>query len=86
MRDVSPGYLQHFIAYTDTLSSLERLQQELGPAAPLGSEQYCQTPTCSPSSLSVERPTDQWVSAMCLPSGKASPSFAMEFRSNNFSI
>ena len=38
MRDVSPGYLQHFIAYTDALSSLERLQQELGPAAPLGSD------------------------------------------------
>lgn len=30
MRDVSPGYLQHFIAYADTLSSLERLQQDLG--------------------------------------------------------
>jgi hypothetical protein len=30
MRDVSPGYLQHFIAYADTLSSLERLQQNLG--------------------------------------------------------
>ena len=32
MREVSPGYLQHFIAYTDTLSSLERLQQGLHPA------------------------------------------------------
>jgi hypothetical protein len=32
MRDVSPGYLQHFIAYADTLSSLERLQQNLGAA------------------------------------------------------
>lgn len=30
MREVSPGYLQHFIAYADTLSSLERLQQNLG--------------------------------------------------------
>lgn len=38
MRDVSPGYLQHFIAYTDTLSSLERLQQERGPVAPLGAD------------------------------------------------
>lgn len=27
MRAVSPGYLQHFIAYADTLSSLEQLQQ-----------------------------------------------------------
>lgn len=35
MREVSPGYLQHFIAYVDTLSSLERLQQDLGPAAPI---------------------------------------------------
>ena len=26
MRAVSPGYLQHFIAYADTLSSLEQLQ------------------------------------------------------------
>lgn len=31
MRAASPGYLQHFIAYADTLSSLERLQQEMGP-------------------------------------------------------
>ncbi|MBD9467839.1 DUF2894 domain-containing protein [Pseudoxanthomonas sp. PXM01] len=38
MRDVSPGYLQHFIAYTDTLSSLERLQQERSPVAPLGAD------------------------------------------------
>ncbi|HEV7270731.1 DUF2894 domain-containing protein [Pseudoxanthomonas sp.] len=27
MRAASPGYLQHFIAYADTLSSLEQLQQ-----------------------------------------------------------
>ncbi len=38
MREVSPGYLQHFIAYADTLSSLERLQQDLGPAMPAGAE------------------------------------------------
>ncbi|MBD9436095.1 DUF2894 domain-containing protein [Pseudoxanthomonas sp. PXM03] len=36
MRAVSPGYLQHFIAYADTLSSLEQLQQAVAPltAAP----------------------------------------------------
>jgi hypothetical protein len=28
---VSPGYLQHFIAYADTLSSLEQLQQAVAP-------------------------------------------------------
>ncbi|MCH6482056.1 DUF2894 domain-containing protein [Pseudoxanthomonas sp. LH2527] len=38
MREVSPGYLQHFIAYTDTLSSLERLQQDLGPLAADGAD------------------------------------------------
>ncbi|SDQ64545.1 Protein of unknown function [Pseudoxanthomonas sp. CF385] len=31
MRAVSPGYLQHFIAYADTLSSLEQLQQAVAP-------------------------------------------------------
>ena len=36
MRDVSPGYLQHFIAYADTLSSLEQFQQALGPLTPDG--------------------------------------------------
>ena len=36
MRATSPGYLQHFIAYADTLSSLEQLQQAVAPltAAP----------------------------------------------------
>ncbi|MBD9477517.1 DUF2894 domain-containing protein [Pseudoxanthomonas sp. PXM02] len=34
MRDVAPGYLQHFIAYADTLSSLERLQLDLATATP----------------------------------------------------
>lgn len=34
MREVSPDYLQHFIAYTDTLSSLEQFQQALGPLTP----------------------------------------------------
>ena len=38
MREVSPGYLQHFIAYADTLSSLERLQQDLGPLAADGAD------------------------------------------------
>ncbi len=38
MRDVSPGYLQHFIAYADTLSSLERLQQSLGSATPASTD------------------------------------------------
>lgn len=38
MREVSPGYLQHFIAYADTLSSLERLQQDLGLPAPQGAD------------------------------------------------
>lgn len=32
MRDVSPGYLQHFIAYLDTLSSLQRLRDARAPA------------------------------------------------------
>ena len=31
MRAASPGYLQHFIAYADTLSSLEQLQQAVAP-------------------------------------------------------
>ncbi len=31
MRAVSPGYLQHFIAYADTLSSLEQFQQAAAP-------------------------------------------------------
>jgi len=31
MRAASPGYLQHFIAYADTLSSLELLQQAVAP-------------------------------------------------------
>lgn len=31
MRAVSPGYLQHFIAYADTLSSLEQLQHAAAP-------------------------------------------------------
>lgn len=31
MRATSPGYLQHFIAYADTLSSLEQLQQAVAP-------------------------------------------------------
>ena len=31
MRTLSPGYLQHFIAYADTLSSLEQLQQAVAP-------------------------------------------------------
>ena len=34
MREVSPDYLQHFIAYADTLSSLEQFQQALGPLTP----------------------------------------------------
>lgn len=34
MREVSPGYLQHFIAYADTLSSLERLQAHVAALAP----------------------------------------------------
>jgi len=38
MRQVSPGYLQHFIAYTDTLSSLERLQSQLGAPTPAASD------------------------------------------------
>lgn len=38
MREVSPGYLQHFIAYTDTLSSLERLQLHLGAQTPAGAD------------------------------------------------
>ncbi|MCR6627532.1 MAG: DUF2894 domain-containing protein [Pseudoxanthomonas sp.] len=38
MRGVSPGYLQHFIAYTDTLSSLERLQSQLGAPTPAVSD------------------------------------------------
>ena len=36
MRVVSPGYLQHFIAYADMLSSLEQLRQDLGPSGPGG--------------------------------------------------
>ena len=31
MRAASPGYLQHFIAYADTLSSLQQLQQAVAP-------------------------------------------------------
>lgn len=31
MRAASPGYLQYFIAYADTLSSLEQLQQAVAP-------------------------------------------------------
>ncbi|WBX93249.1 DUF2894 domain-containing protein [Pseudoxanthomonas mexicana] len=31
MRAASPGYLQHFITYADTLSSLEQLQQAVAP-------------------------------------------------------
>jgi hypothetical protein len=38
MREVSPGYLQHFIAYADTLSSLERLQSQLGALAPAAAD------------------------------------------------
>lgn len=38
MRQVSPGYLQHFIAYADTLSSLERLQQDLAASGPAGAD------------------------------------------------
>ena len=34
MRAASPGYLQHFIAYADTLSSLEQLQQAVAPLIP----------------------------------------------------
>lgn len=34
MQSVSPGYLQHFIAYADTLSSLEQLQHAVAPPAP----------------------------------------------------
>jgi len=33
MRDLSPGYLQHFVSYVDDLSSLEQLGHG-GPAAP----------------------------------------------------
>lgn len=33
MRTLSPGYLQHFIAYVDALSSLERLRQAGTPVA-----------------------------------------------------
>ena len=43
-------------------------------AAPLTSEQYCQTPTCLAGSVSPTPPTDQWVKATCWPFGKASPS------------
>ena len=34
MRAASPDYLQHFIAYADTLSSLEQLQQAVAPLIP----------------------------------------------------
>lgn len=34
MRDVSPGYLQHFVAYADALSWME----QLGPVAPLAAD------------------------------------------------
>lgn len=34
MQAVAPGYLQHFIAYADTLSSLEQLQHAVAPLAP----------------------------------------------------
>lgn len=34
MRDVSPDYLQHFIAYADTLSSLEQMQHALAALTP----------------------------------------------------
>ena len=34
MRAASPGYLQHFIAYADTLSSLQQLQQAVAPLIP----------------------------------------------------
>ena len=34
MRAASPGYLQHFIAYADALSSLEQLQQAVAPLIP----------------------------------------------------
>lgn len=34
MREVSPGYLQHFLAYADALSWLEQLNASAGAAAP----------------------------------------------------
>lgn len=33
MRTLSPGYLQHFIAYIDALSSLERMRPAHAPAS-----------------------------------------------------
>src|SRR6476661_10160847 len=47
---------------------------KVSSAAPLTSEQYCQTPTCLLGSVSPAPPTDQWVSATCWPFGKALPS------------
>lgn len=38
MREVSPGYLQHFIAYADTLSSLERLQAHVATLTPAATD------------------------------------------------
>ena len=38
MRQVSPGYLQHFIAYADTLSSLERLQAHVAALTPAAAD------------------------------------------------
>ncbi|CAG9249869.1 conserved hypothetical protein [Paraburkholderia unamae] len=35
MREVSPGYLQHFLAYADALSWVEQLNASVGAAAPV---------------------------------------------------